>query len=87
MLERLPAAKLEDLKPGQTIVVSSTKGATNDQVTAITLLSNADFLIQMASRQPAARGGRPDALGMGPSMGMGGLAGGLEGLGMPGMIP
>ena len=88
MLERMPAAKLEDLKPGQTVVVSSTKGATSDEVTAITVLANADFLIQMATRQQAGRGGgRPDALTMGPSMGMGGLAGGLEGLGMPGMIP
>jgi hypothetical protein len=94
MLDRMPAAKLEDLKPGQTIVVSSTKGATNDQVTAITLLNNADFLIQMATRQQAARGGgggRPEGAGIGgPGIGMGmggGLAGGLEGLGMPGMIP
>ena len=49
MLERMPAAKLEDLKPGETIVVSSTKGARNDQLTAIMLLGNADMLIQMAS--------------------------------------
>ena len=31
MLERMPLSKLEDLKPGETIVVSSTKGAKNDQ--------------------------------------------------------
>jgi hypothetical protein len=86
MLERMPPTKLENLKPGQTILVSSTKGAAKDEITAITVLSNADFLIQMASR-PAGRGAsRPDMMGM-PSMGMGGLSGGLEGLGMPGMIP
>jgi hypothetical protein len=85
MLERMPAAKLEDLKPGQTILVSSTKGASKDQVTAIMLLANADLLIQMAAAQSnrsAAAGA-----GMGPSMGMMGLSGGLDNLGMPGMIP
>jgi hypothetical protein len=87
MLERMPPAQLDALKTGQTVIVSSTKGASKDEVTAITLLSNADFLIQMASRQQGARGGaRGDMMG-GPSMGMGGLSGGLEGLGMPGMIP
>jgi len=89
MLERMPATTLENLKPGQTVIVSSTKGASKDEVTAITLLSNADFLIQMATRQQGggARGGGAGAGMMGPSMGMGGLSGGLEGLGMPGMIP
>lgn len=87
MLERMPAAKLDSLKPGQTIIVSSTKGATSDQVTAIMVLGNADFLIQMASRGSSARGGggMGGGMGMGPSMG--GLSGGLEGLGMQGMIP
>jgi hypothetical protein len=88
MLERMPPTKLDNLKPGQTVIVSSTKGASQDEVTAITLLSNADFLIQMASRQPGRpAGSRPDMMNM-PSGGMGGgLTGGLDGLGMPGMIP
>ena len=49
MLERMPAAKLEDLKPGSTVVVSSTKPARSNQLTAIMVLANADMLIQMAS--------------------------------------
>ena len=56
MLERMPLAKLEDLKPGEIIVVSSTKGAKNDQVTAIMMLANADSILQMVAAQSG--GGR-----------------------------
>ena len=90
MIERMPATKIENLKVGDTVVVSSTKGAAADQVTAITLLSNASLLIQMASRGANRGGGQGAGMGMGGAMGMGGmggLSGGLEGLGMPGMIP
>jgi hypothetical protein len=89
MLERIPPSKFEDLKVGETIVVSSTKGASNDQITAIMLVGNAGMLIQLASRQsggdarPAGAGG----MGAGPSMMGGGMAGGLNGLNIPGMIP
>ena len=70
MLEHMPAAKLDDLKPGQTIVVSSTKGARSDEITAIMLLANADMLIQMASA----------------SSGRGGRAGGGGGMGAAGRV-
>jgi hypothetical protein len=90
MLERMPPAKLEDLKPGESIVVSSTKGASADRITAIMLVANADMLIRMASMQSGA-GARPSGagggMGMGPSMGMGGMGGGFGGFNMPGMIP
>lgn len=83
MLEHLPATKLADLKPGDTIVVSSTKGARSDQVTAITLLSNAGMLIRMASAQGGSgKGGAPVN---GPSMA--GLPSGAGGVELPGMIP
>ena len=59
MLERMPPVKLEALKTGGTIVVSSTKGAKTDQLTAIMVLANADLLIQMASRTSSARVGAP----------------------------
>src|ERR1022692_2012826 len=39
MLERMPVSKLEDLKAGETIVVSSTKGAKSNEVTAIVMIS------------------------------------------------
>jgi len=89
MLERIPPARLDDLKPGQTIVVSSTKGARNDEITAIMLLANADMLIQMASMSAGRGGGRSGgggmSGGMGGMMGAGGL-GDMGGLGMPSII-
>ena len=80
MLERMPAAKLEELKAGEKIVVSSTKGAKPDEITAIMLLGNADMLIQMAT-VPSGRGaggGAPAGGGMG--------MGGLQSLDLPSMI-
>ncbi len=62
LLERMPAAKLEEFKPGETVIVSSTKGAKSDQVTAIVLLGNADPLIQLVQMTSGAN--RPDALSM-----------------------
>ncbi len=86
MLEMMPAVKIEDLKPGSTVVISSTKGAKTDQLTAIMVLSNADMLIQMASAMSG--GGSRGASGMGAGMGsmMGGDAGGLSGLGLSGIM-
>jgi hypothetical protein len=82
MLERMPAAKLDELKTGEKIVVSSTKGAKADEITAIMLLGNADMLIQMATvpsgRGPGAGGGAPGGGGMG--------MGGLQSLDLPSMI-
>jgi hypothetical protein len=89
MLERIPPSKFEDLKAGEMIVVSCTKGASSDQITAIMLVGNAGMLIQMASRQSGGDG-RPAGgagMGAGPSMMGGGMAGGLGGLNIPGMIP
>ncbi len=79
MLDRMPAAKLDELKPGEKIVVSSTKGAKPDEITAIMLLGNAGMLIQMAT-VPSGRGaGAPQGAG---GMGMGGL----QTLDLPSMI-
>ena len=88
MLERMPAVKLEDLKPGATVVGTSTKGASKDRLTAILVLSNADMLIQMASMMKGADGGAMGAAGMNGG-GMGGMMGGdfsgLMGLGLGGI--
>jgi hypothetical protein len=78
MIERMPATRVADLKPGQTILVSSTKGVESDRVTAITLLANAGMLIRMAWAQP----GQPAMMG-----GAGGMMGGIGGIDLPGMIP
>jgi hypothetical protein len=81
MLEHAPAAKLDDLKAGEKIVVSSTKGARPDEITAIMLLGNADMVIQMATA-PSGRGAGGGGQGPG-GMGMGG---GLQSLDLGSMI-
>jgi hypothetical protein len=81
MLERMPAAKLDELKAGEKVVVSSTKGAKSDEITAIMLLGNADILIQMATIPSGGRGAGGGAAG-GGGMGMGGL----QSLDLPSMI-
>lgn len=88
MLEMMPAAKMEDLKPGSMIVVSSTKGSKPGEITAITLLANAGMLIRMATATAPAGAGRPQGGGP-PGGGMGGGApmGGMNGLDLPGITP
>ena len=54
-MERLPAGKIDDLKVGGSVIVTSTRGMKSDTVTAILLLANADFLVKMA--QNSASGG------------------------------
>jgi co-chaperonin GroES (HSP10) len=57
MLERLPTIALADVKVGDTIIVSSTKGADPSRLTAISLISGADTLLNMlAARQPQTSG-------------------------------
>jgi hypothetical protein len=93
MVERMQAGTFEDVKPGQTIVVSSTKGASSDRVTAIMLLANADMFIRMASAQSGP--GRQSGTGAPPrGMPPGGMPGGgmdlggmLGGFGLSGMGP
>jgi Cu/Ag efflux protein CusF len=48
MLEHMPAIKLEDLKPGDAIIVSSTEGADPGQVTAITLVAGVEAILSAA---------------------------------------
>jgi hypothetical protein len=55
IVERFPSGNIEDIKPGSSVVVSSTKGAAADKVTAILVVANADALIRMAST-PSGRG-------------------------------
>jgi len=57
MLERLPTIALADVKVGDTIIVSSTRGADPSRLTAISLISGADTLLNMlAARQPQTAG-------------------------------
>jgi Cu/Ag efflux protein CusF len=57
MLERLPTIALSEVKVGDTIIVSSTRGADPSRLTAISLISGADTLLNMlAARQPQPSG-------------------------------
>lgn len=56
LIEQLPAGRVEDIKAGTPIVVSSTKGSEPDKLTGITVVINAEALIRMAGT-PSGRGG------------------------------
>ena len=76
MLERLPTITVADLKAGDTIIVSSTKGADVTRLTAISLVSGADTLLNMmAARQQQATGGQAPnpAAGLGAGFQFGGI--------------
>ncbi len=78
MLERLPTIALADLKVGDTIVVSSTKGADPTRLTAIALVSGADTLLNMMAARQQQTGG-PSAPN--PAAGLG--SGIQFGIGLP----
>lgn len=61
ILERLPPATLAELKPGERVLVSSTKGADPSKLTAIALVAGLDAL------RPAAAAGR---MGRGTDVGI-----------------
>jgi hypothetical protein len=88
MVERMPTVALDALKVGDTIVMSSTKGAVDNEYTAIVLLDNAEMLIRLATSQPG--GGQTGRAGGGsPSGGTPGISptgGGLGNLELPGIM-
>ena len=65
MFDQLPAVKIEELKPGESILISSTKGAEPARVTAIAIVSGVGPLLQNN------QGGRPAAVSLG-AMSLGG---------------
>lgn len=78
MLERLPTISTVDVKVGDTIIVSSTQGADPSRLTAISLVSGADTLLNMlAARQQQQPGPRSAP---NPSAGLGGVQ---FGIGLP----
>lgn len=88
MLEAMPAASIDDVRPGETIIVSATKGTAADHLTAITIISNAGMLVQMASMfAGSGQRGAPGRPPGGMNGGMGEMPGGfsLDGMQIPGM--
>jgi hypothetical protein len=76
MLERLPTIAITDVKVGDTIIVSSTKGTDPTRLTAISLISGADRLLNMLAARQQQSGGpatpNPSAgLGSGIQFGIG----------------
>jgi hypothetical protein len=70
MIEHMPPIKLEDLKPGDAIIVSSMEGANPNQVTAITLVAGVEPILT------AAPGGSQRAAMLGSwNLDMGGVGG------------
>src|SRR3989440_1412349 len=78
MLERLPTITINDLKVGDTILMSSLPGADPTQLTAIQLVSGAETLLPMAAARPQQGGARPQG-GVDLNGSFGGMFGGLGG--------
>lgn len=72
MLDRLPLITVAQLKPGDVIIVSSTKGADPSRLTAVTLISGADTLLALSAPKPGGTVPNPTAgLGSGVTFGIG----------------
>jgi hypothetical protein len=78
MLERLPTIAVADIKVGDVILVSSTKGADPTRLTAITLVSGADTLLTMLAPRP-----QPGAAQQTPNPAAGLGSGVTFGIGLP----
>ncbi len=83
IIERLPPASLDDLKVGSTIIVTSTRGQTPGEITAITLLANADGLIQIATMHGGDAANPIEAI----SRMHGGVLNGPTGVTLPAIVP
>jgi hypothetical protein len=86
MVERMPTVSLDSLKVGDTVVMSSTKGAVDNEYTAIVLLDNAEMLIRLATSQPGSQTGRAGGSPAAGMQGVGGAVGGLGNLELPGIM-
>jgi hypothetical protein len=79
MIERLPAAQLAELKPGDVLIVSSTVGQDPTRMTAITILAGAETVLAALQASPAGRPGAAGGAGISS-----GLHAGLDlGIGIP----
>jgi hypothetical protein len=84
MLRSLPPARLDDLKIGGGVVLTGAGGPDGGELTAIMLLTNADFLVNMSK---SASGGQSNG-SMDAFVNMhGGLLGGKGGFSLPAIIP
>jgi hypothetical protein len=84
LIEMLPLTKFEALKIGVAVMVSSTRGSSSDQVTATRIISNVNFVIEVAE----AAGQRQGMTTIDTISAMhGGAMGGSGGLTLPAIVP
>src|SRR5437660_8415305 len=76
MLERLPVISINDLKVGDTVLMSSLPGADPTQLTAISLVSGVEPLLTMMAAPPQQGGARPQG-GVDLNGSFGGMFGGV----------
>lgn len=78
VLERLPIISLNDLKVGDTIIMSSLQGSDPTQLTAISLVAGIEPLLTMmaARQQTGGQAGRPQG-GVDLNGSFGGMFGGI----------
>ncbi len=79
LLERLPTISINDLKVGDTIIMSSLPGSDPAQFTAISLVSGIEPLLQMMAARPQAGGGARPQGGVDLNGSFGGMFGGVGG--------
>jgi hypothetical protein len=84
MLRSLPPARLEDLKIGGGVLLTSAGASKSGDLTAIMLLTNADFLVQMS--KPAVNGRSSAPMDAFVRM-HGGMLGGSGSFSLPAIIP
>jgi hypothetical protein len=77
LLERLPIISINDLKVGDTLIMSSLQGSDPSQLTAISLVTGIEPLLTMMAARPQAGGqaGRPQGVDLNGSFG--GMFGGI----------
>lgn len=79
LLERLPTISINELKVGDTIIMSSLQGSDPTQFTAISLVSGIEPLLQMMAARPQAGGGARPQGGVDLNGSFGGMFGGIGG--------
>ena len=79
MLDRLPTITINDLKVGDTVLMSSLPGADPTQLTAISLVSGAEPLLAMAAQRQQQGGGQGRGQGVDLNGSFGGMFGGVGG--------
>lgn len=84
LLQMLPLTTFDTLKIGGAVMVSSTRGASSEEVTATRVITNVNFLIETASAEAERRGMSAVDFIIGMH---GGALGGSEGLNLPAIVP